>query len=260
VLAGVVVLSIALDDGNARRDAVGDYIRDVNRIEVRNASGLRRANEAYRRLSFAADAPARQDRDLAQAETMLGGLRRDLAALAPPPDGVPLDRKLLKLVDAQLAFTRDVRALARYLPELERRQRGFALASRRLSSDLDTRRGDADAAEAFTRYAKAVRAAAQRIAVLEAPAFVRAKQRERVADMRTMARIAGRVAAGLRAGDAFEAERASRDLARAAAGLADAAATQRVVVGEYNRRLRALGALRRDVDRERDRLDATLDG
>jgi hypothetical protein len=240
-----------------RRQAVGAYITQVGRVQVRMASPVRALNAAYRGF---AKRPAQLEHDLPRfrrAERTLMLLRDRIAQVKAPREARAWRSLLLELADANVATAGVVTGLAVYLPRSARAQRPLQAALAALRSDVRAARSAKAQGRAFTAYAATVSAVAQTVAGIPAPgSFTRARSAQ-VAHLHRLAAIASGIGNALDRKDVKKASRLVAELRTAQLSTA-AARAQRASVQAFNARLAHIGTLVKRIDRERRRLEKTV--
>ena len=126
--------------GSPQRSAVSAYITRVNAIQTTMHAPLAQVMLAYRDFTGTGLGPAKQNvvPELAAAAATLEKLNRRLAAVPAPQEARKLRTKLLALVAAQTAVTREVEGIAAFSPafgaELRRANRANAVLGAALRS------------------------------------------------------------------------------------------------------------------------------
>lgn len=247
------------DDG--RRDAVAAYIDDANAIQKELRVPLAAAARAYADLS-------RGDADLAEVRPRLARsrqtirtLERRLVRVQPPPDAKRLHSLLLGLVEAQAEIAYELERLAGFLPRFQQHRTSLRLAERRLRTALDAARRADSSAAALGHYARDVGAVLRGLHALEPPAVIAPAYETQVDTLAKVRRGAAALAKAVRDGDTevfparlqrlADATRLTRSLAAQRSHVA--------AVKLYNRRVSRLSSLAAAVNRERARLQRTLE-
>jgi hypothetical protein len=257
LLAAVVYVMAFAGDGDARRNAVADYIRAVNDVERLMVVELRELGTTYQELRLDAKARPEQLDGLGEAERTLASLRSRVAALEPPEEAARLHAELLRLLGLQVEFAGDVTDLARWLPVVTRERAAFARAAQRLRRDLDRARTPRAQTRAFRAYTRRTSAIADRLAELSLPPVLEASRAADEKRLRTLSRLSDRIREALAARRPAVAVRLSQFLAQTAGGTG-ATRAERVAFRAYNGRLRAIGSAGEAVRRELQRLDLEL--
>lgn len=279
LLAALVsVLVAGCGQSSSPRLAVARYIRRVNRIE----SGLAQPLAAVTRAGgqFAAQPTAAagklggvitlgQEQPLLTATAKILALRRELASIPAPAPAAHLRALLLKLIDGQVAMTREVTKLVVFLPRFQKALGPLAPATTRLEAALsrNSAYGAAAVAAVFAAKVAALRqfqAQVNRIAGqlrrLHPPTVSKPSYRAQLSSLEGMAASAGRLADALASGDRSGLGPLLTQFDRAATS-SQTASVQRAeiaAVRAYNARIAGLTQLSQSVEAERERLANTL--
>lgn len=125
-------------NGSPQRRAVTAYIQRVNAIQTSMHAPLARVMLAYRSFTGGGIGPAKQKLvpQLAAAAATMDKLNRRLAAVPAPKEARTLRAKLLALVSAQAAVTREVASLVAFSPGFSAALRGANQANAVLGAKL----------------------------------------------------------------------------------------------------------------------------
>jgi hypothetical protein len=257
LLAALGAEAVLRDGGDDERAEVADYIAGVNRIQGGMAGELTRVNRAYAGFRAAATQPTRQISELRDAERTLGVLAQQVRALHVPEDAERLHKELLRLLSLQADFARELTQLAEYLPRLSDAQRELAPAGARVQRELTAATTPAGQARAFGRYAATLDHVATSLERLSAPPVLEPARRAEIARLSELAKLSAKLRRAIDAQQAEAVRRLSGDISRVAAARGASRAERDAVVA-YNDRLKAIGAQRRAVERERIRLNREL--
>jgi hypothetical protein len=259
VVAALALLAwLGAGCGTSSRDAVNAYLGKVAAVQRQLAPRLSAADVAYHRLGTAGKS-AKERHALARAEATAQELRRRLAALDPPNEAERIHRLTLLLADRELALSRELLALARYLPGFQAVVVDAGRAGRRLQRVLRSKPA-AEAAPAFDRYASTLAVDRRRLKGLRPPHVMVPSHRSELTILVRTADLSRRLGAALERRDNASAQRLAGQLAavssfptrrRAAEAEADA-------VRAYNDRVVGLSRLAARIQRERIRLDRDL--
>jgi len=262
--AVVTVAAIAVSgcggDDHSRRDAVDQYIREINTIEARLRSPLADVTSATRSFSTRPAELARERLRLARAERTIVRLERRIDNLDPPKDARTLHRRLVAVLAAERALTHELQRVAVVQPQLEDASRPVGPAGKRLQAELVASKSGREQAAAVDRYGAALAGPIEKLRAIHAPPLLEPVRAAQLATL-TRLRSTGRgLAAALRRRQARE---VARLVARfqAAARTGDTLAAQRAriaAVRQYNARVARASRLAALVQRERDRLDRSL--
>jgi hypothetical protein len=253
---GAAVLAGCGGDGrNARGDAVDAYIERVNQSSATLVDQNVAINTAFRRFSTSKNSAA-EIAALANARDELRRAQRKLAAANPPVEARKLHRFLRRMLALETAVAKDMVWAARYTPRFERTLAPLRTAGARLSHDAAAASGwDAQAA-VFREYRTAIAPVLSRLNALDAPPELRPSLVAERTLVRRSVSLAAAAEAALRARRGAEATARISELSRLSTGgiARRAHVRQAAAVKAYNRRLRAIAALRLRADRERLRL------
>ena len=123
---------------SARHRALVAYIHDVDAVEARMNYSLTKVFAAYQAFAHAKTVTPRTRAQLAQAETTLTTLRRQVAAVSAPADAVQVRVYVLRLIAGEAEVTHEVNLLARFSPSfsalLARLQRAATKLGRTLTA------------------------------------------------------------------------------------------------------------------------------
>jgi hypothetical protein len=242
----------------ARVDEVALYIREVNGVRRGLSDELQRVNEAYELFRAGpAELRAAVPR-LDEAVRTVGMFQAGLKAVEPPPEARNLHAELLRLAELESALAEEVRDIGRALPAISAEARKLSNSGRRLIRNLRAADSLAGQAAAFDRYGKDVTGIADRLSALDTPAVLKASVQSEQKRLRRLVTLANGTRDALVAERPTDATRLSNRLARAASESAVVTRAQREGIEAYTRRVRALGAQERAVERERERLAAAL--
>ena len=168
-----------------------------------------------------------------------------------------LHDELLRLVALQSAFARELTQLAEYLPRLSDAERDLAPAGAQVRRELAAATTPAGQARAFGHYAATLDRVAKSLERLSAPRVLEPARRAEIERLRGLAALSSELKTAIDEQRAPAIRRLSADIARAAA-IHGATRAERDAVVAYNDRLKAIGAQRSAVERERRRLDREL--
>jgi hypothetical protein len=256
VLAGA---GAGCGNGHSERHAVSRYVDDVNSIEVelrRPLTTLAKTNRAFSRK----DAKRTQARATRARRTLLT-LDRKLHALDPPDAALVLHRRLIALVDAEVAIAREVEQLAQFLPRLDAAVAPVPATQRKLNAALHAAHTPVAQADALDAYARALEGPLRALRSLTSPPVTAPVLAGEVQTLSRVSASARALAGALRKGDLARVPQLQRRFLVAARS-SDTVSAQRAriaAVRSYNRRVRSLGTLAARVQRERDRLQRSLD-
>jgi len=261
LLALVVLAGGCGGGGESRRQVVGGYIDQVNLVEARLRAPARSISQASRALATKRGAPAAMAAELRTAATKIDRQRARLAAVDAPPEAGRLRALLLELAGGQASLAREVAALAAFLPAYSAASRPLD-ASRASLRDALARKGSVGAkADALDAYAAAIGRVLPRLRRLRPPSVAAPGLETETATLVRVRASAAALAAALRAKRAADLSRLVLRFERASLGDQSLAAQRARIaaVRAYNARVARLDTLLLRIDRERARLEKTLD-
>jgi hypothetical protein len=257
-VVAAVVLTRPEDDGSdERRAAVAGYIVQVNTTQQALVLELGRVNVAYRELELKGDPDPVQLRRVEGAERSLAELRDRFKRLSVPPEAARLHAELLRLVELQVAFAREVAGMVRYLPVQAEEGRAVIAATNRLRGALEAGTAAETQRVAFERYRQSVRAVVRRLEQTPAPAVLEPARAGEIARLKRLDTLAGQVGRALADQQVDAVERLFAAFVRESADTGTTPAERQAVIA-YNRRLAAITEQRAAVTKERARLDLEL--
>jgi hypothetical protein len=266
IVAGVVAVlllaalgagAIIRDGDDGERDEVAQYIVGVNRIQGGLAGELSRVNRAYASFRAKPTAPARQVAELRDAEQTLELVTQQIEALQVPDGAARLHKELLRLLALQSAFARELTGLAEYIPRLGDAERDLAPAGERVRRELAAATTPVGQARAFGRYSATLERVAASLEGLSAPPVLEPARRAEIERLTRLATLSSELKTAIDEQRAPAIRRLSADISRVAS-VRGATRAERDAVVAYNDRLKAIGAQRGAVERERRRLDREL--
>ena len=264
-----------------QRQAVATYIKRVQRVENAMQPTLAQVGHAAGALA-GANRQGRQDNQgkrkqpslasargsLRSAERQLAGLRGRLAAISVPPPARQLRRLMLRLADRQLALTREVAQLERFLPAFESALKPLGPASVALHEALAVQGRftraqltavDRRKADALERFRAAVHSVAAAVGKLRPPAVSLPAYRTQMDSLTGMSTAAGRLATVLRtASSGGTAALVQFDRAATVSQTVAAQRAQIAAIKAYDAEVAGLRRLVRKVYSERARLDTRV--
>ena len=246
------------DGGKKQREAVADYIRDVNTTQQRFAVVYSAADDALRAFGAKGSMGAKTSDELAQAAATMRDVRGSLAAIEPPVDARKLHAEILQLLDLQTALTRDLSEMARYLPAASAALRSAEVARAKLQKGLETSSTVPGQAAAARAYGKAVGRALDDLRALTPPPVLAVWHKGQTDLMRTSAELGTGLAAGLESGNRAQIERVLRRFQNASRDAAAVARAQVLAVRSFNNRVKKQRALVRKIVQEQRRLNAAI--
>lgn len=254
------VLAGGCGGGSGRREDVASYVESVNSIELSMRQPFVALAQATREFSLN-DAELRRERPrLAKSELAIQTLDRRLRKLDPPSDAQPLHKRLLQLVAAEAALTRELRQTAVYLPELQTAVQPLTPAGRNLRRALASAKNGQQQATALDEYRTVLGRTMAALRALDPPPLLSGVHRSQYQTLQRVDSSAAALGAALRRKDAAALPKLIHNFQQASLS-GDSITAQRARIAGirgYNARVKQLRKLGRDVQRERDRLQKTL--
>lgn len=276
-------------DGSPQRRDVTAYIQRVNAIQTTMHAPLARVMLAYRDFTGSSLGPPKANilPELKDAAATMTKLNRRLAAVPAPPEARKLRTKLLALVAAQAAVTREVGGLASFAPAFGRELRraneanavlGAALRAIPVPKGHRVRGTKAQILAAQRAYRVQAHAAASaqadaidaydaslarvvaRLSELRPPHVLEPGYRAQLRAFRSTRAAGARLAAGLRTNRQSDLAQLGRNFV-ASSRIAETTAAQRAQIAaikRYNARARAISSAALDVQNELARLQRVL--
>ncbi len=259
VLVIVVFAAGCGSQGETKRSGVAAYIERANALQERAAPAVRQASAVYAEQAEGRLAPKRQLRELRGAQDALAGIRGELGTLSPPPEARTLHGLLLRVVDLDVALTRQTVRLASYAQGAPRVLRPLGPAGRRLGRRLSGRDAPDEQAAAIGAYVATLDRTLRGLERLEVPAVLRPTHEDQVRRLertRTLARQLRRAAA------AADAKRLARGLIRFARAGGTTRMEERKLakrgLASYAAQLRRLRSAQGRLAREQFRLNREI--
>lgn len=285
-VAAAIVVSLPHHQ-SARHRALVAYIHNVDATEARMNYSLSKVFAAYQAFAHSKTITAHTRAQLAQAETTLTTLRRQIAAIPAPSDVAQLRADVLRLVGGEAKITHEVNLLARFSPAfsalLARMQKAASTLGRKLASiqpptphtirgtkaqiakaqaafaaaSAQAAAGQADAVTAYDGVVLSVLAAMRK---LSPPPVLAPALRSEVDGLVATNHAGERLAATLRQSQRTDVSKLARAFTIATRSSQTLAAQRAEVaaVKAYNARVRSLGADAAAVQREIARLQQTV--
>jgi type II secretory pathway component PulM len=247
-------------DKGARRAAVSAYFDKVNVVQSRLAQPLLEVSKANRAFATGKADPAKVRVRLERSTRTFERLRKQLAAVDPPPDARTLQRLLLELVRRESELADETVQLARFVPRFAAALRPIGPAGRRLKAELNSKQPILAKAAALELYRDQLGAVLVQLRPLRPPPSSRPAF---VAQLQTLAAVRASVTALARA--IREKRNAAIgpllhrfDLAATANQSLAAQRAQIAAIRAYNGRVHELDRLNREIALERARLEKLL--
>jgi hypothetical protein len=257
LLATFVLSGCGSSDTDKRRDAVNEYLDEVDRIQTRYEPSFRLANRAYRDFSRGEPTP-RQLQRLRAAEVAILAARNALQSVEPPEDARNLHRDLLRLYDLNAALGLEVITLQQFLPGVRETLGDLGRVNRSYRDDLAARGTVGDQAAALESYSAAVGKVATRLHRLGAPPALRPWQRSQVQRLRDVVKTGRNLALALRVGDRNAVQALIKRFQFLLARQPNVTQAQHDAVKAYDERLIGLTKLQGKIAAEHQRLQNLL--
>jgi len=255
--AALVLLRGGEDETQARRDAVAEYIVEVNQTQQTLIIELTSISRAYRDLELKEKPVPGQLEKVEAAERKLRNLRARLAKVSTPDEARKLRAELLRLVDLQSELAHEVSGMVRYIPLQAAENRSYAAATRKLRDGLQGAKDGAAQRKVFATYRAAVLASAGRLERASAPAVLQPSRMEEIARLERLAGLAHELDRALEAERVEDVNRLFPRLVQTSASAGTTPAERKAVIA-FNRRVRGITAQRSVVNAERTKLDLEL--
>lgn len=260
VLLAAGLLVAGCGGGSGERKAVARYIDSVNAIQTKLRKPLLAISKADRDFATGHAKPADVRRRLSVSTARVRRLRKQLAALTPPPPARRLQSLLVRLVDRQVALAGEVRRMAAFFPRFSAALAPVAPASKALKRAL-AGKGNADAkAAALERYSAALAAVVVEVQPLEPPPVSAPVYRSELSTLEQVRATADALALAVRQKQSTDIPRLLHDFDVASVGNQTIAAqkAQIAAVRAYDARVKSLNTLAARIAKEQTRLRKTL--
>jgi hypothetical protein len=197
----VLVLSGCGDSAkDKRRDAVNEYLDEVERIQLHYAPSFELTNRAYQDFSKG-KVGKRQLERLKGAEVSILAARNSLSDVKAPKDAQKLHRDLIRLYDLNAQLGLEVITLQRFLPGVRKTLASLARVNGKYRNTLASTESSGEQAAALDAYAAAISGVNKELRGLPAPTSLRPWQTSQVTRLRQIAETGRTLAAALRVGD-----------------------------------------------------------
>jgi hypothetical protein len=260
--AAVALLLLAAGcGGESRRDAVADYVREVNVVAAELDAPSRAVVAASGELAKENVDAVAVERKLLRAASGIERVRARLARLEAPPEARRLRALLLELATREASLAREVAALAAFLPAYAEALSPLAAAGAKLKAALAHKGPVAATADALDAYGDTVAVVLARLRALKPPPVSAALHTTQTQSLAKVRWSAAALARALRERRAAAIPGLVQRLNRAAISNQTLAA-QRARIGAvraYNARVRTLDELSIRITRERARLEEALE-
>jgi hypothetical protein len=261
VAALALLLGAAGCGGSHRGAALTRYIDQVDRIEAGLVQPSQDVTAASRQLAKTAANHAKSEATLRAAARKIDVLKARVAAVAPPLDARKLRSLLLDLLGRESALARELADYAAFVPAFAASLAPLVPAGTRLRSVLRAKRSSAASAAALEAYASVVAAGIARLEALRPPPVSAAIRETEVGALRQVRAAAAALA------EALSAKRPTGlgalihrfDVAEAANDTLAAQRSRIAAIRAFNARVAGLQTLAARIQRERGRLQRSLD-
>src|SRR5262245_1687390 len=200
LLFALVVTGCGDSAKDNRRDAVNDYLDEVERIQSHYAPSFDLANKAYQDFSRGKGGKRQLER-LKGAEVSILAARNSLTDVKPPEDAQKLHSDLIRLYDMNAQLGLEVITLQRFLPGVRKALSALAGVNARYRNNLAATGSAGEQAAALDAYAAAISRVNKRLAGVPAPTALRPWQSSQVTRLQQIAQTGRTLAAALRVGD-----------------------------------------------------------
>jgi hypothetical protein len=251
----VVLIILLMHEPKPPRNDVGAYITSVNTLSFTFARDYKSIESAYRAFALAPKKPALQEKRLQAAASQLTTLRVRIARVPAPQQARVLRKRLIAFFRQQEAVSRELIGVSTYVPRLVAAEKALAPAGAKMGAVLKKGASAAQQAAALGAYATALGQAADAIEAIKPPGLFQSSHAAQVRRLRRSSMLTRRLSIALAANDKPALERAVKQLGAKSAA-SDGAA--RTAIVSYNARVEKIRRLGASVERERRRLDSTL--
>jgi hypothetical protein len=258
LLLCVLVLSGCGDSAkDKRRDAVNDYLDEVERIQLHYAPSFELANKAYQDFSKG-KVGKRQLERLRGAEVSILAARNSLSDVKPPEDAQKLHRDLIRLYDANAQLGLEVITLQQFLPGVRKTLSALAGVNAKYRNNLAATASSGEQATALDAYAAAISAVDKRLENLPAPTALRPWQTSQAQRLQQIAETGRTLAGALRVGDRAAVDALIKRFRFLLARQPNVSQAQHDAVKAYDDRLIGLTKLQGQIAAEHQRLQNQL--
>ena len=246
------------DESEQRRQAVAEYIREVNTTQQRFAVVYAEADQALRDFGQQGAMGRQASDELGEAADTMRDVRASLEDVDPPAEARTLHAELLQLLDLQTALTRDLSELAGYLPNAADALRSAERARTMLQKTLESSNTVAAQAAAARTYGETVEASLGELRDVMPPPVLKTWHEGQVGLLSTSSQLGHGLADGLESGDRDQIERVLRRFQNASRDAEAVARAQVLAVRSFNDRVKKQRALVRKIAQEQRRLDRAI--
>jgi hypothetical protein len=254
-LIGVVLIIALNHEPKGPRTGVAAYITRVNTVSLTFAKDYRSIETAYRTFALSPTKPAVQETRLRAAATQLTVLRKRMQQIPAPPKAQVLKKRLVAFFRQQEAVSRELIGVSTYVPRLAAAEKILTPAGVSMRTALKAGGSAKQQAMALGVYVAALERTADAVAAIKPPPLFRSSHAEQVQRLRRTASLTHRLSVALAANDKPALQRAVKELG---AGNAPSTAAARTAILSYNARVTKIKDLAASVERERRRLNDSL--
>lgn len=254
----LAALAAGCGGGDARQEAVEDYIERANQAQEQFEPGVRAAQSAIRSFAAGRAGPQLAER-LRRAATTMRSARATLAAVEPPSEARSLHALLLELLDLQAGLSLELSLAARYLPAAVEAIAPTDLAGAELARVLRQAGSGEEQAAALAAYADEVEGTLAGFDRLAPPPVLGPWHGAQVDRLRASGNLAAGLAAAIEQGDRAAIDRALKAFVDESPDAAAAQRAQEEAVEAFNRRLEQQQELLGTIFREQLELAEELE-
>ena len=257
LLAALLLTGCGSSETSKRRDAVNNYLGEVEQVQRRFQPSFDLANQAYR--DFSKGKPGkRQVERLRGAEIAILAAREALDALDPPPDAQKLHSELLQLDDLNAGLGLEVITLQQFLPDVRKTLAGLADVNKSYRGSVAGARTAHAQADALDSYSSAVRGVLVHFRRLTPPPALRPWQNAQTTRLQQIVDTAHTLATALRVGDPTGSRALIARFRFLLSHQPSVSQAQHDAVKAYDTRLLGISKLQAKIAREHQRLQDKL--
>ncbi len=260
---GLVLLLVLVVSGcgssakSKRRDAVNDYLGQVETIQQRFTPSFTIANQAYRDFAKGKGGKKQLLR-LRGAEVAIIAARDALQQVNPPPDARKLHRQLLHLYNLDAALGLEALTLQQFLPSVRRVLKDLARVNNSYRKNLASTTTVGEQAAALDSYSNAVAGVVASFRGLAPPPALRPWQTAQVTRLQQIVDTGHLLAKGLRVGDRNAVPALIKRFRFLLSHQPNVSQAQHDAVKAYDNRLIGINRLQGKIQEEHQRLQNLL--
>jgi hypothetical protein len=257
LVSAAVLTQTACGGGDSRREQVEQFVQDANAVQSRSGPAFDRANRTYANFSRGRLAVQDAQVQLAAAERAMRRTRDDIAALNAPKDARELQRRLVRLYDADASLAHESTLLAVFVPASAKAMSSLSGIGKDLTRQLRAAATAPGQIGALRRYAARVERVINRLQPLHPPPLLLDRHHRQIQHLVDVRTLSLQLVAGLRAQNR---QRVARLLLRFRKLNSQTSSTPLAAdaLDAYNRRYLGIRRKLQSVERERARLERTL--